>query len=522
MHIGRYLRKKRKEKGLSILDLAFEVGVDEKTIRRIEKEEKPSKTKSLKKVYVALGISPMDRQIFNDLLKYDNEMNHLNPLGLYNDLGDNGPQEILSTLNENLLKGYELAKQGMFQEALQIYLALSKLYPKKFAYIACATLYQMLDEHEKAIEFTDKVLSLEKDQFEALFIKGTSLGELKHYDSAMGIFEKALELKKSYPLHYNLGYINWLKKDYVSAIKHYNKCLEINPDYASAHLNAGVCYFDMMRLEESLFHIDEAIRLEPNMYQAYGRKGEYYRFIDQHDEAIKYFVKCLKLNPKNYQALLGISISFAILGDISQSSIYFKRFFEYYLNNLIDNNGVPGRNVQIVDIGYKKTRFIEVKYENQNHITVFINGLSIPLNMNKGKGLIFIGSSELKDSTGSILYPVVGKLYRDEVEFAEVKTKVQDSVELFRYFDEPRYIDFKKDIKVNIDERENNVLIKITFGEKYVIAGITDSKTGGLESFIEHYKKHGQFRVHFECATEMFVIDGLKNVSINLLNSNSK
>lgn len=519
MNIGAHLKEKRKESGFTQEKLAELAEVDERTIRRIENNEMSVGMKTLKKIYDVLGITTSDRKLFSSMLKYDN--NHLNPIGILNKLGNNNPQELLKKLEENLLKAFNFAKAENYQEALDIYLAFAKLYPTEYVFLGCASMYQMTGKYEKAIEYSDKILLMEASQDDALSIKGVCLGELKKYDNAIEVLNNALLINNTFETHYNLAYIYWMSHNNLNAIKHYKECLELNPDFAPAHLNLGICYFDIINLEESLYHFDQAIRLEPDMYQAYGRKGEYYRFIEEHDQAIKYFEKCLKLDNKNYQALLGISISLAVKGNISESILYFEKFFESHLDNMINVNKSSRQRIFIVDIGYEIVRLIEVEYETESLINVNINGLCFQVSINKSKSIIFIGSEMMTDKTGSILYPIVGKTFQDKAEFNEVITKIQESVELFRFFEKPLYIDVNGNIKVNIIERENNVLIEMVFGEKYHIIGITDTKSGGLESFVQHYEKNKQFRIHLECATELFIIDCLKDVSVILLSNQS-
>jgi tetratricopeptide (TPR) repeat protein len=517
MHIGRYLKKKRIESSLTQEELAELAEVDVRTIRRIEKNPKPS-TKAIKTyniIFDKMGISTSDRQLIMSMISFDKDMNHLNPMKMLAKLNSNGPQDILNKLEESLEKAYELSKIGNYHEALDIYLAFAKINPSEFVFLGCASMYELIGEHEKAIEYSDKILSMNTYQYEASYIKGTCLGSLHHYDEAIEALENALKISNTYEIHYNLGVTYWHKHNLAIALHHYTKCLNLNPNFASAHLNLGICYFEFMALDKSLHHINEAIRLEPNMYQALGRKGEHYRFIEQHDEAIKYFEKCLGLDEKNYQALLGLAICFALKEDLFQSAIYFKKLFETYLGSFFKKE--KQHKSLIIDLGYEMIRFIELSYIHEDLIEVNINGTCIPVNMNKGKSLIFIGSLQLSDESGSILFPTAGKVYQEYSEFIEVTSQIQKAVELFRYFEHPLYIDVNKKIDVTITERANNVLIEMAFGGTYHIVGVTDGKSGGFQSFVEQYKKFKELRIHIECPTKVFNIAGIDNVSLHLL-----
>jgi tetratricopeptide (TPR) repeat protein len=518
MHIGRYLKKKRNESNLTQEKLAELAEVDVRTIRRIEKNPKPNAKaiKTYQIIFEKIGISTSDRQFIMSIISLDKDMNHLNPMKMLTKLNSKGPQDILIRLEESLEKAYEFSKSGNYREALEIYLAFTKINPSEFVFLGCASMYEIIGEYEKAIEYSDKILLMNTYKYEALYIKGTCLGSLHHYDEAIEALENALNESSTYEVHYNLGVTYWHKHNFENALNHYKKCLNLNPNYASAHLNIGICYFELMSLDKSLHHINEAIRLAPNMYQALGRKGEHYRFIEQYDEAIKYFEKCLRLDEQNYQALLGIAICFALREDLSQSAIYFKKLFETYLDSFF-KKGVDHKTL-IIDLGYEVIRFIEMNYIHEDLIEVNINGTCIPVNINKGKSFIFIGSLQISDESGSILCPTAGKIFQEESEFKNVTNQIKKSVELFRYFEKPLYIDFKKEIDVTITERENNVLIEIVFGGAYHIVGVTDAKSKGFQSFIEQYQKLKELRIHLEGPTKAFDIVGIDNVSLHLLN----
>lgn len=484
MNFGEYLKKKRKEKGYTQEKLAELVNVDERTIRRIEKSTHLSETKTLDKICKTLDISTSDIRSIKEL-NFDKEIDYLNPMRVLNNLFNNNPKDLLIKLEENLLKAFKFAEKEKYQEALDIYLAFSKLLNEEFIYLGCATMYQMLGEYDKSIEFSDKILNMKTYKYEALSTKGVSLGELGNYIDSIEAFKSALMINETDELH----------------------------------LNLGVCYSKVMKFDESIYHLNKAIKLNPNMYQAYSLKGEYYRFIENHDKAIKYFRKCLELHNKNYQALLGISISLAEKENILESAIYFKRLFELYSESFFDINKSSAQKSHLIDIGYEKLRFITFEYESKDIFKVYINKTCIPINMKKDNEFIFIGCCEISDETGSTFYPTVGKIYQDKSEFNEVITQIQNSVQLFQYFDKPIYIDFNKNIKVNIIEQKNNVFIEMIFGNDYRIVGLTDTKSRGFKTFIEQYKKYNQFRIDIICSGKTFIIDGLKNISINLLNN---
>lgn len=227
-------------------------------------------------------------------------------------------QELYFELDNKLMDAYRLSQEGNHQGALDIYLAFSILLQKEYIYIACDTMYYRLNDYNNAIGYSEKALAINKSSYEAMIIKGISLGSLKDYTSLIDVLHMELDINKTYEVYYNIGVAYYMTEKVYEAIKYYEKCIEINPYFKSAHLNIGVCYFAKLNLEKSLYHFNATLELDSDMYQVHG--------IDD-DKAINYFKRCLDLDKSNKQSLLGISMSLISLGKISEAIIYFGELF---------------------------------------------------------------------------------------------------------------------------------------------------------------------------------------------------
>ncbi|WP_089932876.1 MULTISPECIES: tetratricopeptide repeat protein [unclassified Lysinibacillus] len=339
----------------------------------------------------------------------------------------------------------------------------------------------------------------------------------KENELAVESFNQALEIKNDEKVHYNLGVLYMFTKSYQYAIDSYQTCLELNPTNASAHLNLGVCLFSTMSYEKSIIHYNKAKEIEPNLYQAYGQIGEHYRFFSEYEKAVEYFERCLLLDSRNYQALYGIAFSLIKLNRVSEAAIYYKLFINQYRKKLFKNKLTA--NIAIVDIGYETTTLFSISLKPNEIASVKIGDFELQVNLHEGKSYIFIGAPLISDNTGSMSYATLGKIYTVKKEFQHTVAKLKEKADLFQYFDQPLYVDFNNNISVNVIERNKNILIEININDLPFITGITDEKTGCLESFIEQFNKNGQFRLHLETKGEAFIVDGLKNVNINLLQS---
>lgn len=518
MHIGCYLKEKRIEAGYTQEQIAELVGVDERTIRRIEKNEQPKANKTLKKICKILGIDIPSKES-TSISQLTPNINQLNPSIFLKKLFKESPEEVLEELDKNLKDAFNFAMQGNYREALDIYLAFSKLFSKEFCLLGCATMYNMLEDYENAIKYSDKVISINPYNTDAINIKANSLGELKDFERAINLFNELLSIKVSFETHYNLGVSYQAIGDTLNAVKHYEKCLNINPNFDKAHLNIGICLFDTGFIEKSLHHFNESIKLNPNLYQAYARKGEYYRFYENYNKAIKYYTNCLNYDEYNYQSLIGIALTYAYQKNILESSNYFKLLLKNYAEHLFGTNPQMGKKVIIIDIGYKKMNVITLEFINSDRMDVYIQNKCIPINMKENNDFIFIGSILLTDETGSMPYSHVGKVFTEQDAFYEVIDNIKKSTSLFQFFDKQLFIDTNRKISVNIIEQEDNIHLEILFNNKYSIIGVTDTKVGGLEAFIKYYNEYEQFRILLQYKEETFTIQCFKTASIKLLNS---
>ena len=209
-------------------------------------------------------------------------------------------------------------------------------------------------------------------------------------------------------------------------------------------------------------------------------------------------------------------MSLIALGEIHEGIIYFGELFRLYLEDYVDINKEFGSEYVVVDIGYKKIEIIKYEYYG-DYIILTIRGISYKVNLSADNGSVFIGAVQISDHTGSMLYPALGKIFKNKKEFNESIEQIKSSVKLMQYFDRPVYINFEQEISANIIERKKDVFMEIIFDDVYRISGITDIKGDGFKTFIKLFKEYKQYRVHLQYENEVFIIEALKNINLNLI-----
>ena len=117
-------------------------------------------------------------------------------------------------------------------------------------------------------------------------------------------------------------------------------------------------------------------------------------------------------------------MSLIALGKISEAIIYFGRLFKLYLKDYVDINKAFGESYAIVGIGYKKTNIITYEYY-RDYIILSIEGKSYKVNLSTSDSFIFIGALPISDDTGTILYPTLGKIFKNKEEFNDTIEQIK-------------------------------------------------------------------------------------------------
>ncbi len=100
----------------------------------------------------------------------------------------------------------------------------------------------------------------------------------------------------NYVAHNNLGYDLAHQGRLAEAIAHYQKALEINPDFAEADNNLGTALLNQGKLEEAAEYYHRAIEHDPDFAEAHNNLGLVLTKQGRPAEAIEEYRKAIELN----------------------------------------------------------------------------------------------------------------------------------------------------------------------------------------------------------------------------------
>lgn len=123
----------------------------------------------------------------------------------------------------------------------------------------------------------------------------------------------------NYTAHNNLGYVLATQGRTAEAIEHYQKALEIFPEYAEADNNLGRIFLNEGRLDEAKEYFQRAIRLKPGAAEAHNNLG--ILLVRQGDSAgaFQQYQSAIQHNPDFAEVYNNLAILLASQGRFAES-----------------------------------------------------------------------------------------------------------------------------------------------------------------------------------------------------------
>ena len=130
---------------------------------------------------------------------------------------------------------------------------------------------------------------------------------------AFKIARAGLELAKEKDLPGEIEYFRAqffiLEEDFLAAITHLNKAVELNPHDGAAFNDKALCLTELGKFDEALSNFDQGILAEPDYATVYHNKGWLLNKLGRFREAIECFNKTLELEPER-------PVTYENLGDV--------------------------------------------------------------------------------------------------------------------------------------------------------------------------------------------------------------
>lgn len=146
-------------------------------------------------------------------------------------------------------------------------------------------------DYEKAIEYSDKILDKEPNNYDALLTKGVSLLCLENYEEALKVLKLAENFNPDADLYYHLGYTCYELEKYSEAVEYFDKATLLSDDFIEAYIFKGYSLVELQEFDEAKECAEVIEKYEKNNPYAFNIRGLIETYNGNYDEGIDYFRK---------------------------------------------------------------------------------------------------------------------------------------------------------------------------------------------------------------------------------------
>jgi len=195
--------------------------------------------------------------------------------------------------------------------SLLLALAHSYLWSKQFNYV---------------MDVYHRILALNAESAEADMLAGEALDEMKDSDGAIKMFRAAATANPKEPdVHFGLGYLLWMRKQYPEALVEFQAELELNPNHAQALTYLGDC--DLVLTQPMLAQplLEKAIQVDPGIELAHLDLGVIDADAGRRDEALRELATAEKLAPNDVNAHWRMARLYRAMGNPQEAKAEFDK-----------------------------------------------------------------------------------------------------------------------------------------------------------------------------------------------------
>jgi tetratricopeptide (TPR) repeat protein len=194
-------------------------------------------------------------------------------------------------------------------------------------------------------------ISVSNNNFLAHNNLGLALKERGAHAAAKWHFNRSLQIKPDYSLALNnLAIVAAGAQQYADAESYLLRATSINPEYANAFHNLAKVYAARQQLPQAIAAFERALQIDPNYVEALYDLGCLYLSAQQPSQAVSAFERTLELAPRHVNALTNLGVAFSQLQQNDQARKHYQRALQ-----VDPGNALVRANLESLDSTRKRT-----------------------------------------------------------------------------------------------------------------------------------------------------------------------
>ncbi|MDN8588842.1 tetratricopeptide repeat protein [Paenibacillus sp. 11B] len=234
-------------------------------------------------------------------------------------------------------QGEELYEEGNYNEALVYFKkALNENIDIQDTMNYMGRCLTELKEYNAAIEVYDRAIRLFPTWERLYFNKGYVYLQLGNTEDALIFCKRAVMINsKSEDALYYLALCYQKKEEYKKAIEYYQKSLALNTNQEEAHINLGLIFHELGNNQEALDEFQWALQIDPSSTNAMYNKALVLKHMEKKEEAIIDFKKILISEPEDYDVRLQIAKIYLEENQFELTAYYLDSILSFDSNNTV-------------------------------------------------------------------------------------------------------------------------------------------------------------------------------------------
>lgn len=152
--------------------------------------------------------------------------------------------------------------------------------------------YEDINNKKKAIEYFEKVTSIDPNNFSAWLQLGNILEKNEDLYGALAVYNKLTELEPDNPLgYYKQAVIKASIAEIADALVLYNICLDKDPGFIEASIDIASLLWVSKKPQEAITYLKEALKYNKNNTNALEMIGDIYESMGELEIAEKFWKK---------------------------------------------------------------------------------------------------------------------------------------------------------------------------------------------------------------------------------------